>query len=307
MPNPQHSTRPMVSVVIPTLNREAILCETIEFLLTREDYVPFELIVIDQSDSHEESTTRYLESVSSRVVYKRATYKSLPRARNEGLALASGEIVVFVDDDVEPCKGFLAGHVAPYADEKVWVVTGPSPSPGEELKSRDKISEGEYGRLFADDKIFLHVDFDFSPCSWAVGCNLSVRKSAAALVGGFDERFVGNAIGEDAEFCHRIKKHGGTIYYAARAALVHFQAPIGGCRTDVGAAYVRTFAYNQNYYYMAIDGSWWAICKANWRTYRKFVLNRANLPRTLSLHAPFLAGAYFGWRQSRVRKPDPRT
>lgn len=290
--------RPMVSVVIATLNREAMLRRTIEVLLSREDYSPFELIVIDQTEQHEEATTRYLESVSSRIVYRRASYKSLPRARNEGLAIAKGEIVVFIDDDVETGEGFLAAHVAPYADEKVWVVTGPSPLPGEPLKSRHEISEEEYENLLVDDRLLLNVDFDFSPCSWAVGCNLSVRKSAAILVGRFDEHFVANAIGEDSEFCYRIRKHGGTIYYAGRAALVHFQDPSGGCRTDVGADYVRMAAYNLNYYYRAIGGRLPAILKANWKIYRQYVLNRDNLTR-ISLHLAYMVGLYRGRRQPR--------
>ncbi|MCA0247004.1 MAG: glycosyltransferase [Proteobacteria bacterium] len=291
--------RPMVSVVIATLNREAMLRRTIEVLLSREDYHPFEVIVVDQTEQHEEATTRYLESVSSRIVHRRASYKSLPRARNEGLQVAKGEIVVFIDDDVETGDGFLAAHVAPYADEKVWAVTGPSPTPGERLLSRDEISDEQYAKLFIDDRLLLNVDFDFEPCSWGIGCNLSVRKSAAMQVGRFDENFVANAIGEDAEFCYRIRKHGGIIHYAGRAALVHFQDPSGGCRTDVGADYVRMAAYNLNYFYRAVEGRLPAILRANWRTYRQYVLNRDNLGRTVSLHLAYLAGLYRGRRQPR--------
>ena len=84
MPESSQTTRPTVSVVIPTLNREAMLCHTIETLLGRETYSPYELIVVDQTEQHEEATNRYLESVRSRFVHRRVTYKSLPRARNDG-------------------------------------------------------------------------------------------------------------------------------------------------------------------------------------------------------------------------------
>ena len=47
---------PLLSVVIPTLNREKPLVTTIEYFLERETYRPFELIVVDQSDRHEPPT-----------------------------------------------------------------------------------------------------------------------------------------------------------------------------------------------------------------------------------------------------------
>ena len=118
-------TEPMVSVVIATLNRDATLCATIDYFLAREHYRPFEVIVIDQSDQHDKDTARFLEKVRSRIRYEQVGYKGLPRARNDALIIAKGEIIVFVDDDVEPRDEFLSGHVAPYGDKNVWAVTGP--------------------------------------------------------------------------------------------------------------------------------------------------------------------------------------
>ncbi len=276
---------PLLSVVIPTLNREQPLVTTIRYFPERETYRPFELIVVDQSEHHEPATVQYLDSVASRVRLERPAFKSLARARNHGLGVARGDIVVFVDDDVEPFDGFLSGHAAPYVDPKVWMVTGPFPGPGEAIKSRQQISDAQYRQMLDGQLIGLHVDFDYEPCNWGAGCNISVRKSAAARVGGFEEQFVGNAVGEDAEFCNRLRRHGGIIHYATRAALVHVQVASGGCRTADGTAYVGTFAYNQNYFFRAIGGSLASRLKANWQTYRQLVLNRYSLAR---LPAPFI-------------------
>ena len=40
-----------ISVVIPTLNRGEILCQTLGYLLA-EEQPPFEIIVIDQTEMH---------------------------------------------------------------------------------------------------------------------------------------------------------------------------------------------------------------------------------------------------------------
>lgn len=296
------SSGPSLSIVIATLNREQVLCNTIRSVFEKSQGRSFELIVVDQSEAHEESTTRYLAALGDRIVYRRVSYKSLPRARNEGLSLARGEVVLFIDDDVEILPGFFDGHLAPYADPRVWVVTGPTPLSGERIKSRHEISDEEYRGLLADDKLFIHVDFDHAPCSWAVGCNFSVRKSAALGVGAFDVNFLANAIGEDAEFCGRIKKHGGIIYYSGRAALVHLVEKSGGCRTDVGATYVKMFAYNQNYFLRAIGKPWSSVLKSNLRSYRQFVMNRSNALNA-QVHLAFLAGLYEGRRKPLAEMP----
>ena len=203
----------------------------------------------------------------------------------------------FVDDDVEPHDGFLAGHAAPYADPKVWMVTGPSPLPGEPIKSRAEITDRQYRDMLDGQLIGLHVGFDYEPCSWGAGCNISVRRSAAETVGGFDEQFIANAVGEDAEFCARIRRRGGIIHYSARAALVHVQAVRGGCRTDVGAGYVRMYAYNQNYFFRAIGGTVVGKVRGNWQTYRRLVLNRYGIARVPVLTRAFIAGVLHGLRQ----------
>ncbi len=297
---------PLLSVVIPTLNREQPLVKTIEYFMTRETYRPFELIVVDQSERHESATERYLDSVDSRIHLDRATFKSLPRARNRGLELAKGEIVVFVDDDVEPYDGFLAGHLAPYADAKVSMVTGPAPAPGEELTGRDKISDRQYRDLLDGHMIGLQLDFDYEPCSWGVGCNFSVRRDVALRIGGFDETFVGVAVGEDAEFSNRLRQSGGVIHYAVRAGLVHVQVASGGCRTAAGIEYVRMFAYNQNYFHRAVKASPLLRLQGNWSTYRRLVLNRHSLGNLTILHWAFLVGAARGLRQPLAKFGAPQ-
>lgn len=50
--------------------------------------------------------------------------KGLSGARNTGLGLAAGEIVLFLDDDARACPGWLAAHLASYYDPRVLGVGG---------------------------------------------------------------------------------------------------------------------------------------------------------------------------------------
>jgi GT2 family glycosyltransferase len=298
---------PLISVVIPTLNREGPLCTTLEYFLEREEYRPFEVIVIDQSERHDQATTEFLAKNAGNMRLVNTPFKSLTRARNHGVGLAEGEIVVFVDDDTEPFEGFLAGHASPYRDDRIWMATGPVLAPGEKFLERGELDEARYERIIGGDEFCVQARFDYAPCLWAPGCNFSARKSAIERAGGFDESFHGVAVGEDAEFSHRIRTIGGMIFYSAAAALIHNAALSGGCRDVPSDAYVDAYAFNLNYFWRKVGGGWRKRLGANWVAYRQLVLTRRMLgdrsPRNAyRLHRAFLSGAIRGLRRPIVAR-----
>ena len=297
----QAPANPPVTVIIATLNRDRPLCVTLEYFLLREKYRPFEVIVIDQSDRHDQATTEFLAKIADRINYVRAPYKSLTRARNHGVRLASGQIIIFVDDDTEPFMGFIAGHVAAYVSDRVWMVTGPALSPGQKLLSRDELEKTQYERVVAGEELCPQAGFDYAPCCWALGCNLSARRSALDRVGGFDESIIGGATGDDADISHRIKLAGGIISYSAAAALIHREWPNGGARS-VSSGYVYAYASNTNYFWRKLGAGWRELLRQNFAAYRKLILNQRmlddrSLRKVYLLHRAFVAGAVRGLRQ----------
>ena len=73
---------PFISVVIPTYGREAVLCNTIQNVL-EQTYPAFELIIVDQTSSHEPATTDFLTSLAAnpQVSLYTVAWASLPAAR----------------------------------------------------------------------------------------------------------------------------------------------------------------------------------------------------------------------------------
>jgi len=281
---------PLLSVVIATLNRDETLCNTLRYFFEVETYPRFEVIVIDQSTKHDSKTLEFLAAQARRMTYVTAQYKNLPRARNEGARLARGEIVVYVDDDVEPSAGFLLGHVGPYSDPAVLGVTGPAPAPGQLLRGRAEIGERVWAALMARKHMRFDVSFAFS-AQWAVGCNMSFRRQLIADLGGFDENFVGPA-GDDAEFSHRVRKI-GVIRYTPAAHLVHLKVPSGGLRDSAGQArYVWQTAFCVNYFWFRVEARWGLRRRMALRTFRQQVLNRRTLTngRWFPLALAFLRG-----------------
>ncbi len=87
---------PRISVIIPTYNRAALLCETLDsvFAQTFHDY---EIIVVD--DGSTDDTHARLGALEQRIIYRRIDNSGQGAARNVGLDLARGEQIAFLDSD----------------------------------------------------------------------------------------------------------------------------------------------------------------------------------------------------------------
>jgi glycosyltransferase involved in cell wall biosynthesis len=112
------------SVVIPTMRREEILAETLASLETC-DPCPDEVIVVDSDDSGSSETvvTAFDQAVPLSVHYVR-TEPSLTRQRNLGIEDASGDVVVFFDDDVSVPPEIFSRLSDVYADPSIVGATG---------------------------------------------------------------------------------------------------------------------------------------------------------------------------------------
>ena len=104
-------TLPLISVIIPTYRREEALRDSLKDLL-QQDYPNFEILVIDQTQTHEPETEKYLEKLAKegQISWFRLNWASLPGARNYGVRRAKGEIVLFIDDDIQLQQGYLNAH-----------------------------------------------------------------------------------------------------------------------------------------------------------------------------------------------------
>lgn len=93
---------PLVSVVIPTYNRERYLPEAIVSVLS-QTYRPIELIIID--DGSDDQTAQVIARLDMSAVpaipvkYVQQENSGIGAARNRGVALANGTLLAFLDSD----------------------------------------------------------------------------------------------------------------------------------------------------------------------------------------------------------------
>src|SRR5437588_5362550 len=111
-----------VSIIIITYNRPFLLKHCLERVLA-QSYAPKEIIVVDSStnDESERVVAQYPEVIHVRLYGQR---NNMPQARNEGIAVSSGDIIAFIDDDAMAQPGWLDTLLATYQDETVGAVGG---------------------------------------------------------------------------------------------------------------------------------------------------------------------------------------
>lgn len=209
-----------LSIVIPTYRREAVLVETIHALLAL-DPLAAEILLLDQTETHETEIEQRLSQLANagRIRWLRLPVPSITQAMNQGLLQARHDVVLFLDDDIRPEPDLVAAHRAAHTTDQDILVAGRVLQPWDE------------GLDYSQDSRFHFASLKPKWIDEFVGCNFSVRRSAALALGGFDENFVRVAYRFEAEFAHRLLASGRRIYYEPAACLHHLKAAAGGTRT----------------------------------------------------------------------------
>jgi glycosyltransferase involved in cell wall biosynthesis len=87
---------PVVSVIIPTFNRAAIVARAIDSVL-HQTYQPVNLIVVDDGSTDE--TPEVLKAYGSAIVSVRQDNAGPAAARNRGIRESQGDLIAFLDSD----------------------------------------------------------------------------------------------------------------------------------------------------------------------------------------------------------------
>ena len=115
---------PRVSLVVPTVNRTAELAKLMENVLDQE-FKDFEIIVVDQN--FDDQIVPVLEEYRSRLNIGRihtAGRRGISAAKNDGWRRASGDVIVFPDDDCWFPPWFLRKGVEVLATTRADLVSG---------------------------------------------------------------------------------------------------------------------------------------------------------------------------------------
>lgn len=114
-----------ISVIIPTYNRIDSLRRTFSYL-EKSKLKPLEVLIIDQSNADFSKLIQTLcgEEDELNVVYIHLEKPSSTAARNVGIKMSKGDVLVFMDDDVDVDAETLSNVVDLFKDERLVMAGG---------------------------------------------------------------------------------------------------------------------------------------------------------------------------------------
>lgn len=208
-----------VSIVIPVWNQWQFTKGCLDSLRPTLG-IRDEVIIVDNGS--EDFTPQGLKQYGWVKVITNEVNKGFAIACNQGAAAATGDIVIFLNNDTLVPNRWIDGLIAPFSDETV-VATGPRSN----MVSGTQMVEGAnytFGSM-SDLKRFAKQWREdhrgqTDETNRLVGFCLAVRKSAFDAIGGFDETFeTGGA--EDDDLCIRLTQNGGRLLICHESFVHH--------------------------------------------------------------------------------------
>ena len=223
-----------LSVIVASYKRSEPLELCLEDLACQVTDRPFEVILVLQAHPEGEGD-RIREKFRTSLDLNIAEFPlglGTSRARNNGLSMAKGDIVAFLDDDVRLPKTWVAAMLAFYEDPEIGGVGGFVDHPGHYNPARNAayrllgLTSNRYRIDWGGFNVgpASHPEQD-QPAAWLSGGNMSFRRHAINAVGGFDEA-LGSFWHEDVDVAHRVAKSGWKMISTARMAIEHFPSSI---------------------------------------------------------------------------------
>ena len=195
-----------VSIVIISYNRRHTVVGCIESIISTTK-AEHEIIVIDDgsTDGTGDALRGYVESGQIRYLYQ--PNSGVSKARNAGIAKATGEFICFIDSDIICCDGAIDKLLEVMRKDDLYQVVGAARYNREELPFRDMIE----GTPRTNNNLVQVAKI-------GIGASM-VRRDIFDRLGAFDEHF---SFGwEDTEFCWRATLAGYRVAYAYDAVVFH--------------------------------------------------------------------------------------
>jgi GT2 family glycosyltransferase len=216
---------PKCSVIIPVYNKASLTRQCLDALLAHpSEHADCEIIVVD--DVSTDGTPQLLAGYGDRIrVVRHTANTGFATACNDGAATASGEYLVFLNNDTIPQPGWLDALVR-YAE-----IHPRAAAVGSKLLYPDGTIQ-HAGVTICQDRYARHIYAGFPADHPAVNKSrrFQIVTAACALLRrepfeqarGFDTAFVnGN---EDVDLCLRLGELGYEVHYCHESVLYHLES-----------------------------------------------------------------------------------
>ncbi len=219
----------ILSVIIPAHGRSDLLIRCLQSLDQSKD-LEYEVCVIDDGSGLSENEIRSKSNVSYPLIWRSfPAPKGRSAARNEGIRSTSGEIIVFLDSDMESRKGFLEAHLNIHRKYTRSAAVGRILWP----------EGGSFLRYIGTRGATKLNSGDTVPPWYFVTGNASIERNNLPSQEPFDETIPGWG-GEDLDLGIRLRSSGVTFNFTPEAISYH------NFDGDLKSHINRTFLYGRN-------------------------------------------------------------
>ncbi|MBC6988297.1 glycosyltransferase family 2 protein [Hymenobacter sp. BT491] len=207
-----------VSVIIPTYNGAHKILNTLQALV-EQTHTPDEIVIV--IDGSTDNTAELVEANAFsfpelRVVEQDNQGRAV--TRNQGAAAASGDLLIFFDDDMRPLPGCVAEHVRHHQHQTGTIAVGT------QIEDFDKCTTDflRYKALTSRKWMQKYAEASsvkLNPAEpFITAANFSLSKALFDQIGGFDSRLTD---AEDFDLAMRASEAGIEIYFLNQAQAWH--------------------------------------------------------------------------------------
>lgn len=216
----KHDARPDVSVILCSRNRAPMLADALAKVVQvigQSPHVKVELIIVDNGSTDDTAAVIAAFVASKATPYVRPVFAAKPglaAARNAGLHVAAGRILMFCDDDGVLAPNYFTTLMQLYSSAKVLTMIGGRVLLGNEndlpYTIKTETEPATYNGRYPGG--FIH------------GCNMTFGRDIYETIGPMDERYGAGALfpsADESDYIHRAYKAGAVVRYCPELVAYH--------------------------------------------------------------------------------------
>ncbi len=241
------SATPQVSIIIPVYGQHVMTYTCLKSIAETCGKESIEVIVID--DCSPEPAAEALREIGGITIVRNDVNLGFLKNCNKAAAMARGEFVLLLNNDVIVTPGWLA------ALRRVWEERADVGMVGAKLIYPDGRLQEAGGILWRDGSAWnwgrnqdasLPAYNYLREVDYCSGACLMLKREFWNQLDGFDERYV-PAYYEDTDLAFRVREAGKKVFYQPAAVIVHFEGQSSG--TDVTQGVKQHQVINQETFY----------------------------------------------------------
>jgi GT2 family glycosyltransferase len=218
---------PSVSIIIPTKDAPEMLGRCLKSVSEKTSYPEFEVILMDNETTDERALQLMEQSPVRRISFPNPF--NFSRANNQGAIAATGDFLVFLNNDTEIVTEDWLQHLLYYAEQPDVGAVGALLIYEDRTVQHAGVALGMRGTADHTMRGFpIGVDGYAGSLACArevsavTAACLMMRKSLFHEIGGFNEHFF--TIYQDVDLCLRLRERGLRLICTPQALVVHHES-----------------------------------------------------------------------------------